>query len=69
MVEKFSVEIPVDERDFTRFLNWTQLYKMKIKRKKGNYFQVTGGDPLNLYWLGANMFGKPPESSLTKHRF
>lgn len=64
-----TVQIPVDKDDEARFREWATSYGMTLKRKPGDgqYFTVTFKDPLDLYWLGANVFGRPPTSSLTVH--
>lgn len=56
-----KVEIPIQPEDEARFFYYAKLYGMKATRKGRNspYFTVEFEDPLNLYWLGANMVGDP----------
>lgn len=67
-----TIKIPVQPEDVVRFKKWAEHYGMTVQDKKADrpYLTVTFKDPLDLYWLGANMMGLPiPHSSLTKTRF
>lgn len=66
----FTVKIPVGPEDVDRFVKWCGHYDYNTIQKRGDpYIEVNGEDPLNLYWLGANMMAPPPTSLLTKNRF
>lgn len=69
-MDKFIVKIPVEPQDKERFLKWCKHYGYFTKSKKSDpYIEVTGTDPLNLFWLGANMMANIPTTGLSKPRF
>ncbi len=69
MSHKISVKIPVQPQDVDTFKRWAAHLGMSVShvRADGDYYTVTTYDPIDLYWLGANMMGTPTTSSITKH--
>lgn len=68
IAQSVSIIVPPEMRE--RFLKGVEYYGMKAKQKRGSdYITVSFSDPEKLYWLGANLYGDIPETSLTKRAF
>lgn len=69
-IKPYYVEIPVADENVDRFKKGCAHYNMTFAKKRGSAFIEVGfDDPLDLYWLGANMYGKTEVSSLAKWAF
>jgi hypothetical protein len=69
MENLFNATIPVPPEMVPQFLAWVEYLGMKAKRQSrgSDYFNVSYSDGVDLYWLGANLFGKIETSSLSQH--
>lgn len=69
--KNFYCEIPVAPEDAARFQKGCAHYGMTIEQKPGQkpYYTVGFDNHIDLYWLGANMFGQIAETGITKRSF
>lgn len=69
--KNYYVEIPIAPEMVSRFKNGCAYYGMDYRRKepRSDYWIVGVDNLIDLYWLGANLFGPVPATGLHKHVF